>query len=276
MAKHMINSIKHHSQRKLKIVNIRTSKYIILYTNNCTINFSLSNKKLTCGFNQFIFIDKGTCFSAYLKKNDEHKEPYVAIRFNEDKLQTLRRVIAEIYFKGHQVINQSAISRDKILTLTPTDELILFFKKLATTNDEKLILIKTLLFISKFKDRDYIIRSLLTSSVSHFSDKVRAFIEMNIKRKWCVRDIAKHFHLSESAVRKRLAKENLTISGMALQIRLNRAMDLIIENNLQISQISSEVGMSSPSYFIKKFREYFGITPKKFKHYFITYPKIIL
>ncbi|HFO3740526.1 TPA: AraC family transcriptional regulator [Escherichia coli] len=34
--------------------------------------------------------------------------------------------------------------------------------------------------------------------------------------------------------------------------------------------------MSSPSYFIKKFREYFGITPKKFKHYFITYPKIIL
>ncbi|HCB9839801.1 TPA: helix-turn-helix transcriptional regulator [Escherichia coli] len=271
----MINIIKHNSQGELKIVNIRTSKYIILYTKNCVIDFFSSNKKITCGINQFIFIDKGTCFSACLQKSNVHEDPYIAIRFNDDKLKTLRRVIAEIYFKGHQEVNHTTISKDKILTIAPTDELVLFFKKLVTTNDEKLILIKTLFFISKFKESEYIIHSLLTSSVSYFSDKVRALIEMNIRRKWCIQDIAKHFHLSESAVRKRLAKENTSINRMAMQIRLNKAMDLITENTLQISQISLEVGISSPSYFIKKFKEHFGVTPKKFKHYFITSPKAI-
>ncbi|HBN1934171.1 TPA: AraC family transcriptional regulator, partial [Escherichia coli] len=39
-------------------------------------------------------------------------------------------------------------------------------------------------------------------------------------------------------------------------------------NKLQISQISSEVGVPSASYFIKNFKEYFGVTPKKLKNYF--------
>ncbi len=252
----------------MKVANIRTNKYTIIYTDNCTINFYLSNKNISCGINQFIFIDKGVCFSASLRKFDKQKEPYIAIRFNEDKLKILRRLIIDIYFEYHQKLNYTTTSKEKILTIAATNELVLLFRRLSIIDDEKLILIKTLLFIEKFKERDYIIHSIITSSVSHFSDKARALIEINLKKKWYIQDMVEYFHLSESAIRKRLAKENTSIKKIILQARLNRSMELIIENKLQISQISLEVGMSSTSYFIKKFKEHFGVTPKKFKDYF--------
>ncbi|HFO5498184.1 TPA: helix-turn-helix transcriptional regulator, partial [Escherichia coli] len=103
---------------------------------------------------------------------------------------------------------------------------------------------------------------------------VRALIETNLNRKWSVQDMAKFFHLSESATRKRLAKEKTSLKKIILQTRLNSSIELIIENELQISQISSEVGVSSTSYFIKKFKEYFGITPKKLRDYFVTQKNI--
>ncbi|HBN1710737.1 TPA: helix-turn-helix transcriptional regulator, partial [Escherichia coli] len=96
----------------------------------------------------------------------------------------------------------------------------------------------------------------------------RALIDTNLKKKWCIQDMVEHFYLSESTIRKRLAKENTSIKKIILQARLNRSIELIIENKLQISQISSEVGVPSASYFIKNFKEYFGVTPKKLKNYF--------
>ncbi len=270
----MSNIIKNNSQRVIKVTNIRTNKYTIIYTENCTIDFYLSNKSIRCGENKFIFIDKGTFFSASLRKIDEHKEPYTAIRFNSDKLRTLRQLIVVLYFKDSQKLNYTTISNDKILTIASTNELVFFFKRLSITNDEIITLISSLLFISKLKNRDHIIHSIIASSVCHFSDKVKALIETNLNRKWNVQDIAKFFHLSESTTRKRLAKEKTSIKKIILQTRLNRSIEFIIENNLQISQISSEVGMSSTSYFIKKFKEYFGITPKKLRDYFVTQKNI--
>ncbi|HFS3626293.1 TPA: helix-turn-helix transcriptional regulator, partial [Escherichia coli] len=243
-------------------------------TENCTIDFYLSNKSISCGKNQFIFIDKGTFFSASLRKFDKRKEPYTAIRFNSDKLRILRQLIVVLYFKDNQKINYTTISNDKILTIASTNELVFFFKRLSITNDEIITLINSLLFISNFKNRDHIIHSIIASSICHFSDKVRALIETNLNRKWSVQDMAKFFHLSESATRKRLAKEKTSLKKIILQTRLNSSIELIIENELQISQISSEVGVSSTSYFIKKFKEYFGITPKKLRDYFVTQKNI--
>ncbi|HBN2077642.1 TPA: helix-turn-helix transcriptional regulator [Escherichia coli] len=264
----MINIIKNNSQREIKVTNVRINKYTIVYTNNCVVDFLSSDGRKKCGSNQFIFIDKGTYFTASLRKIDKHKKPYVAIRFDDDKLKILRRLIVDIYFNGHQKTNYTITSKDKILTITPTDELRLFFRKLSSTNDEKLFLIKVLFFISKFDERNCIVHSIITSSVSHFSDEVRALIDTNLKKKWCIQDMVEYFYLSESTIRKRLAKENTSIKKIILQARLNKSIELIIENKLQISQISSEVGVPSASYFIKNFKEYFGVTPKKLKNYF--------
>lgn len=46
-------------------------------------------------------------------------------------------------------------------------------------------------------------------------------------------------------------------------IRLNKALSLIMENKYNISEIALEVGYNSPSYFTRCFQEKFGVNPSK-------------
>ncbi len=47
-------------------------------------------------------------------------------------------------------------------------------------------------------------------------------------------------------------------------VRVKQAVKLLISNNLSITACAEYVGFSSSSYFIKKFREFYGKTPKKY------------
>ncbi len=47
------------------------------------------------------------------------------------------------------------------------------------------------------------------------------------------------------------------------QLKMNKALSLLREENLNISQIAFEVGYNNPSYFSKCFQERFGIMPSK-------------
>ncbi|HCB9836808.1 TPA: helix-turn-helix transcriptional regulator [Escherichia coli] len=268
----MFSKIKETPPGEITLENIRTNNYTIVYTNNCIIDIHHSGRNIHCGTDKFIFIDKGAYLSAHLRKIDANQKPYIATRFNDSNLKKLKNAVADIYSDIYQYINQTEPPHGSIHIVTATNELSILFAKLSVVSEENTLLAKTLFFISKLDERNRIICSILSSSVSRFSDKIRVLIEKDIKKKWETKDISAHFHLSESAIRKRLSQEKTSLNQIILQIRLGRAMDLIIENNLQISQISTEVGISSPSYFIKTFKEHFGVTPKRFKSYFLKSP----
>ncbi len=62
-----------------------------------------------------------------------------------------------------------------------------------------------------------------------------------------------------------LKSTGLTYSNFLLQLRLENAKSLLLENNLPLSEICKEVGFNSASYFIKKFKEFYGVTPRNYK-----------
>ena len=47
-------------------------------------------------------------------------------------------------------------------------------------------------------------------------------------------------------------------------VRVKQAVKFLISNNLSITACAEYVGFSSTSYFIKKFKEYYGKSPKKY------------
>ena len=49
------------------------------------------------------------------------------------------------------------------------------------------------------------------------------------------------------------------------RIRLNRAAELIGEGNLNISEISYQVGFATPSYFTTSFKKHFGCLPTEYQ-----------
>ena len=46
--------------------------------------------------------------------------------------------------------------------------------------------------------------------------------------------------------------------------RLKKAADLLHRTDMSVSQVTYETGFSSPSYFTKCFKEYFGVNPKEY------------
>lgn len=49
------------------------------------------------------------------------------------------------------------------------------------------------------------------------------------------------------------------------EYRIEKACELLSESDLPISDVSLQVGFNNFSYFIRKFREYKGMTPKNYR-----------
>lgn len=77
-----------------------------------------------------------------------------------------------------------------------------------------------------------------------------------------VSELADAMHMSRSNLLRKVKKEtNLSVSQLISQARLTRAMELLKTTQLNVTEVSQEVGFSSTSYFIKCFREYYGFPP---------------
>ena len=69
--------------------------------------------------------------------------------------------------------------------------------------------------------------------------------------------------------RSQLHRKLLAVTGQApgefvRTFRLKKAASLILEKRLNVTQISFEVGFSSPSHFTKAFRQQFNCLPTEF------------
>jgi len=70
--------------------------------------------------------------------------------------------------------------------------------------------------------------------------------------------------------RAQLYRKIDAVSGQSVHefiriVRLKKAAELLISSNIPVSEIVSKVGFNSFAYFTKSFREYFGVTPSKYK-----------
>ncbi len=96
-----------------------------------------------------------------------------------------------------------------------------------------------------------------------FIDKLTAIIEENLSNsQFGVDELAIKISISRSSL---LRKVN-SITGKSTnqfirEIRLHRAMDFILEENLTAAEAAYRAGFSSPAYFNNCFHEYFGYPP---------------
>ncbi|NRB65295.1 MAG: helix-turn-helix transcriptional regulator, partial [Saprospiraceae bacterium] len=64
--------------------------------------------------------------------------------------------------------------------------------------------------------------------------------------------------------RKRKALTNFSSSEFIRDIRLQRAADLLADNNLNVSEVAYSCGFNSVSYFTQCFTQKFGVNPSKY------------
>ncbi len=78
-------------------------------------------------------------------------------------------------------------------------------------------------------------------------------------------ELAEHMNLSRSQLYKKVRHElNLSVSILIRNKRLGKALELLGESELSISEVAYSVGFSDPGYFTKCFREIYGKSPTEF------------
>lgn len=98
---------------------------------------------------------------------------------------------------------------------------------------------------------------------SEFIKKLTDIVEANLAdEKFGVEDLVREMGISHTNLHRKLkTSSNQTISQFIREIRLKKSKELLLNEDLTVSEISYRVGFGSPTYFNKCFHEYFGYPP---------------
>jgi len=96
-----------------------------------------------------------------------------------------------------------------------------------------------------------------------FLKKITEIVEENLSdESFGVSELASEAGMSRSnLLRKVKSLTNVSVSLFIRQVRLKKAMEMLEQTSLNVSEVSYRVGFSSTSYFIKCFREEYGFPP---------------
>ena len=110
---------------------------------------------------------------------------------------------------------------------------------------------------------------------SHFRDRIvhhwirqRIVVQRhcNVQKKICINDICDELKCSKSTLLTTFKKTyGITVNTYITEARLERAVHLLIEGNMTISEIAVETGFSDQSYFSKVFSASYGISPSEYR-----------
>ena len=95
---------------------------------------------------------------------------------------------------------------------------------------------------------------------------VSTYILDNLHNKISIAEIAEAFNMSQRSLFRQFKDElQLTIFQFIKQHRLLRALQLLENKDLQISQIVYQIGYDSTSNFSNLFKEHFGLSPQQYR-----------
>ncbi len=122
--------------------------------------------------------------------------------------------------------------------------------------------------IERFKSDAMMLPAEVACSESDkaFIEKLSMLIKQNIDRpNLDVSFLVNEVGISRSLLHVKLKKlTDCSATEFIRSIRLREAVKLIAEGKCNISEAAYKTGFSSPAYFSRRFKEYFGVTPKTY------------
>ena len=206
------------------------------------------------------YVEKNTVIDVALKVLGQGV-PYEIYHIDSDVLSCICKVMEPLLLDPQRVSQM----RRKIFTC-PVDETdIKIFKRLIGSDvPQHRQVYKITYLLSKIRDIESLVYSLSVSTDTTFTERLKTIIEADLAKSWKLADLAGILHMSEVSIRKKLEKESNNFNTLVLDIRMHQAAKLITTTEKHINSIANEVGYNSTSYFIRNFKEFFGITPKQF------------
>ena len=122
---------------------------------------------------------------------------------------------------------------------------------------------RALLFtvLSNFLDLEGFLALLMHMLRNSVKDSVYQIIQSDINKEWSLSQAACALCLSPSLLKKKLKNEGTSYSQIITDCRMRYAVQQLLFEGKNISQVSQLCGYRSTSYFISVFKAWYGITP---------------
>lgn len=108
--------------------------------------------------------------------------------------------------------------------------------------------------------------SKLINEEMELANEILRYIACNLQHKVTLERLSKVFYLSESTIAKYLHENlNYSFSELIAEIRINKAIDLLLYTDMSLKMIAEIVGYTDASHFLKSFDTHFGFTPNDYR-----------
>ena len=194
-------------------------------------------------------------------------------------LDTLKQGIAEIGCSVIPTWHNDSVRTEKNYTIVILEKLyslsvhmgkdVLETTRLREFYIKKLELQKDLVDVLAVRDSAIIhftkeLHDLANSAYSPFILSVKQYINLKIYGPCKTSDVAKHFFLSESALRRQFKREvHVSITEYTNQRKI-AISKIFLSKGMPITECSKRLGFFDSSHFYRTFKKYEGITPKQF------------
>ncbi|MFT4535825.1 MAG: AraC-like DNA-binding protein [Saprospiraceae bacterium] len=239
-------------------VNLNLHMFSFLQKGKKHVHFLESSVDISS--KQSILIKRGNCLWSEMVDNDE--EYYCKLLFfSENRLRD--------FLKKHNHCTNEVEETPPYFILENDDYIISYLNSLSTISDapkdfkENILSVKfeelMLYLINKYgKAFESYLQSLTTDDISTFRTIIEKKVFSNLK----IEEIAFLCHMSLSTFKRKFIKEYKTTPGKWLQNkRLQRAKELLDDENVKPSDIYLDFGYKNLSNFSAAFKNKFGKSP---------------
>lgn len=96
--------------------------------------------------------------------------------------------------------------------------------------------------------------------------KAIIYIKQNLSMKLTISEIAENIFISKSTLTKHFRKElSMSVNEYISDMAISEAEKLLSSTTLSVFDISQKLGFSDQFYFSRKFKEYFGKSPREYR-----------
>ncbi|MCK9170164.1 MAG: helix-turn-helix domain-containing protein [Treponema sp.] len=115
-----------------------------------------------------------------------------------------------------------------------------------------------------------VVRKITNTEHSYTADELPVAIKEYLDQKYMeevtLDSLSEHFYFTKEYLSRLFKKEfGCGIYEYVLQVRMNRAKQLLKDPSVQIQQIAEQLGYNDSNYFSKAFRTYTGISPTDYR-----------
>ncbi|WP_019637190.1 response regulator [Paenibacillus fonticola] len=96
-------------------------------------------------------------------------------------------------------------------------------------------------------------------------EKACEYIRLNFAGEITLKEVSMHVHLSRTYFSELFKKETgLNFNEYVMQVRMVQAKSILKRQQMRIADVAAQVGYANPSYFIKLFKKYAGVSPYEY------------